>query len=164
MHIHIEKISNNHQIEIIEELACEIWNEHFTPIIGKAQVDYMLEKFQSKKSIAEQIENGYLYFLIRNNSQHIGYLGILPEDSHLFFSKLYITSSERGKGYGKKTIEFIETLAIEKELRKILLTVNRNNSDTIETYKKLGFIVQRSIVKDIGNNFIMDDYEMVKDI
>ncbi len=162
MQIHIEKISDNHQIEIIEALACEIWNEHFTPIIGKAQVDYMLEKFQSKKSIAEQIENGYLYFLIRNNNQHIGYLGILPEDAHLFLSKLYITSSERGKGYGRKAIEFLEALAIEKELKKILLTVNRNNSDTIETYRKLGFVVQRSIVKDIGNNFVMDDYEMVK--
>ncbi|MBE9560420.1 MAG: GNAT family N-acetyltransferase [Proteobacteria bacterium] len=162
--MHIEKISNNHQIEIIEALACEIWNEHFTPIIGKAQVDYMLEKFQSKKSIAKQIENGHLYFLIRKNSRHIGYLGASPESSHLFLSKLYITSAERGKGYGRKAIKFLEDLAIEKELRKILLTVNRNNSDTIETYKKLGFVVQRSIVKDIGSNFVMDDYEMVKDI
>jgi len=164
MPIHIEKISNNHQIEIIEELAREIWNEHFTPIIGKSQIDYMLEKFQSKKSIAEQIEKGYLYFLIRKNSRHIGYFGVFPEDDHLFLSKLYITSSERGKGYGRKTIEFIEALTIEKKLRKMLLTVNRNNSDTIETYKKLSFVVQRSIVKDIGNNFVMDDYEMVKDI
>jgi len=51
----IEKVSDEIQIVTIECLAYEIWNEYFTPIIGKAQVDYMLEKFQSKKVITEQI-------------------------------------------------------------------------------------------------------------
>ena len=160
----IERVSDNNQIEIIEELAYEIWNEHFIPIIGKAQVDYMLEKFQSKKAITEQIENGFLYFLIKNDKNHIGYIGVLPEENHLFLSKLYISSAERGKGYGRKAIEFLEKLAIEKDVRKILLTVNKNNSGTVEMYKKLGFVNIGSIVKDIGNNFVMDDYEMLKNI
>jgi len=160
----IERVSDNNQIEIIEELAYEIWNEHFIPIIGKAQVDYMLEKFQSKKAITEQIENGFLYFLIKNDKNHIGYIGVLPEENNLFLSKLYISSAERGKGYGRKAIEFLENLAIEKDVRKILLTVNRNNLGTVEMYKKLGFVNLGSIVKDIGNNFVMDDYEMMKNI
>ena len=160
----IERVSDNNQIEIIEELAYEIWNEHFIPIIGKAQVDYMLEKFQSKKAIAEQIENRFLYFLIKNDKDHIGYIGVLPEENHLFLSKLYISSAERGKGYGRKAIEFLEKLAREKDVRKILLTVNRNNSGTVEMYKKLGFVNLGSIVKDIGNNFVMDDYEMMKNV
>ena len=160
----IEKVSGNNQIETIERLACEIWNEHFTPIIGKSQVGYMLEKFQSKKAITEQIENGFLYFLIKNSNQHIGYIGVLPEESQLFLSKLYIITSERGKGYGRKAIEYLETLAIEKDVKKISLTVNRNNSGTVEMYKKLGFVNLGSSVKDIGNGFVMDDYEMVKKI
>ena len=160
----IEKVTDNNQIEIIAGLAYEIWNEHFTPIIGKAQVDYMLEKFQSKKAITEQIKNGFLYFLIKNNRDHIGYLGVLPKEKQLFLSKLYITSAERGKGHGRKTIEFLEKLAIEKDLSKISLTVNKNNSATIKTYKKLGFENGGSIVQDIGKNFVMDDYIMEKDV
>jgi ribosomal protein S18 acetylase RimI-like enzyme len=160
----IEIVSGENQIETIERLACKIWNEHFTPIIGKAQVDYMLEKFQSKKVITEQIENGFLYFLIKNNIEPIGYIGVLPKENQLFLSKLYIASSERGKGHGRKAIEFLENLAIEKGLNKISLTVNRNNSATIKTYKKLGFEIRSSIVQDIGNNFVMDDYKMEKDI
>ena len=160
----IEIVSGENQIETIVGLAYKIWNEHFIPIIGKAQVDYMLDKFQSKKVITEQIEKGYLYFLIKNSKAYIGYIGVLPQESQLFLSKLYITSAERGKGHGRKAIEFLEKLAIEKGLSKISLTVNRNNSATIKMYKKLGFENRGSIVQDIGNNFVMDDYKMEKDV
>ncbi len=160
----IEIVSGENQIETIEGLACKIWNEYFTSIIGKAQVDYMLEKFQSKKVITEQIENGFLYFIIKNNNEPIGYIGVLPKENQLFLSKIYITSAERGKGHGRKAIEFLVNLAIEEGLNKISLTVNRNNSATIKTYKKLGFEIRGSIVQDIGNNFVMDDYKMEKDI
>ncbi|MGI9570005.1 MAG: GNAT family N-acetyltransferase [Desulfobulbia bacterium] len=160
----IEKVSDENQIVTIECLAYEIWNEYFTPIIGKAQVDYMLEKFQSKKAITEQIENGFLYFLIKNNIDAIGYIGVIPEEKQLFLSKLYITLAERGKGHGRKAIEFLEELAIEKSVDKISLTVNRNNSATINMYEKLGFENRGSTVKDIGNDFVMDDYKMEKKI
>ncbi len=160
----IEIVSDENQIVIIEGLACEIWNEYFTAIIGKAQVDYMLEKFQSKKVITEQIENGFLYFLIKNNNDPVGYIGVIPEDKQLFLSKLYITLAERGKGHGRKAIEFLEELAIEKNLSKISLTVNRNNSATINMYKKLGFENRGTTVQDIGNDFVMDDYKMEKKI
>ena len=158
----IETVSNENQIVIIENLAREIWNEYFTPIIGKAQVDYMLEKFQSKKAITEQLENGYLYFLIINNNDPVGYIGVLLEEKKLFLSKFYITLAERGEGHGRKAIEFLEQLAIEKNLNKISLTVNRNNSATINIYKKLGFDNLGNAVKDIGNGFLMDDYIMEK--
>lgn len=158
----IEKVSDQSQIVTIECLACEIWNEYFTSIIGKAQVDYMLEKFQSKKVITEQIENGFLYFLIKKNNDAIGYIGVIPEEKQLFLSKLYITLAERGKGHGRKAIEFLEELAIEKNVTKISLTVNRNNSATINMYTKLGFENRGSAVKDIGNDFVMDDYKMEK--
>ena len=160
----IEKVSDDNQIKIIEGLAYEIWNEHFTPIIGKAQVDFMLEKFQSKNAISEQIENGFLYFLINNNNAPIGYTGVLPEDEQLFLSKLYITSDERGSGYGRKAIDFLEELAINRGITKISLTVNRHNSDTIKIYKKLGFKHCGTILQDIGNGFVMDDYKMEKNI
>jgi len=159
----IEKVSSENQIVIIENLAHEIWNEHFIPIIGKAQVDYMLEKFQSKKVITKQIENGFLYYLIKNNNEAIGYIGVISEDRQLFLSKLYIVLAERGKGYGRKAIEFLEELAIEKNVNKISLTVNRNNLATINMYKKLGFENRGSMVKDIGSGFVMDDYKMEKE-
>jgi len=160
--IFIEKVINDNQVEIIASLAYEIWNEHFTAIIGKAQVDYMLEKFQSKKTIAEQITQGYLYFLIKSDDDYIGYMGVHPEKEQLFLSKLYIKASERRQGHGQKALKYLEQLALDKKLNKITLTVNKNNFNTIKTYENFGFTKVDSIIQDIGNDFVMDDYKMEK--
>lgn len=158
----IEAVTDNSQIESVEALADEIWHEHFTTIIGKEQVDYMLEKFQSKHAIAEQITDGFQYFVICSNNKYVGYVAVQLKGSQLFLSKFYMLSAERGKGLGRRAMAFVEKLAIEKKASKISLTVNRYNSAAIEVYKKLGFVIEESIVQDIGEGFVMDDYRMVK--
>ena len=158
----IETLSNTSQIEIVAKLACEIWNQHFTPIIGKAQVDFMLEKFQSQKAISEQIENGYSYYLLRADGDYIGYMGLCLKEDELFLSKLYVRASQRGKGYGRKAVEFLEELAKQKALSKITLTVYKNNTDSVKAYESFGFKNLGSFVQDISNGFIMDDYKMEK--
>ena len=53
------------EINDIAILANEIWHQHFIPIIGEAQVEYMVAKFQSYPAITGQIQNdGYEYFQI----------------------------------------------------------------------------------------------------
>ena len=47
--------------EIVADLAKEIWTEHYTPIIGWQQVEYMLEKFQSATEIENQIKEKSLW-------------------------------------------------------------------------------------------------------
>ncbi len=42
------------EIHEIAALADEIWHQHFTPIIGEAQVNYMVDKFQSGSQITDQ--------------------------------------------------------------------------------------------------------------
>ncbi len=159
-----EEVITESQIVVVETLAKEIWTEHYTPIIGKDQVEYMLEKFQSREAIAEQIRSGYQYFIIREDDKSIGYLSIISKVSVLFLSKIYIKSDERGKGFARKAIQFVENLAKENELKKITLTVNKNNINSIKAYEKIGFKNLGSIVQDIGGGFIMDDYEMSKDL
>lgn len=161
----IIKVITKKQILIIENLAIEIWREYYIPIIGKEQVDYMLGKFQSENTIYDQINNeGYIYYLIYEDRNYIGYFGIQVKEKELFLSKIYIKSAERGKGYGKKVIRFLEQLTRGKALNVISLTVNKNNSNAIKAYEKLGFKNMGSILKDIGHGFIMDDYKMEKKV
>ncbi|WP_194767694.1 GNAT family N-acetyltransferase [Tamlana sp. I1] len=146
----------------IERLAAVIWREHYIPIVGKPQVDYMLEKFQSANAVENQIADGFDYFIIFYEETAIGYLAIKPEENALFLSKIYVLSDFRGKKIGKKAIVFVEEKANEFQLNKIRLTVNINNTSAINAYEKLGFKNNGALVADIGKGFIMDDFEMVR--
>lgn len=152
------------EVENLANLATEIWREHFTPIIGSAQVTYMLDKFQSFEAINEQLKQGYHYYFFKLNSLNIGYMGIHPETEALFLSKLYIKKEYRGNGYSRQAIDFLQDFCKQNKLTEIVLTVNRHNLSTIAVYEKLGFQKIREQKSAIGNGFFMDDYIMKKTI
>ena len=146
----------------IEALADVIWRDHYIPMVGKAQIDYMLHNFQSASAIEKQIATGLDYYLLIYNQVPIGYVAIKKEAEALFLSKIYVLKDYRGKNIGKETISFVEEKAKIYQLSAIRLTVNINNESAIAFYKKAGFIISRPLVADIGNGFVMDDYEMLK--
>ena len=160
----ITEVKDIHQIETVASLAEEIWNQHFIPIIGKQQVDYMVEKFQSVQAIKAQLNDGYQYYLFDNAKGYFGYTAVLPRGNELFLSKLYIKKSKRGKGYGRQSLAFIESLAVMLDKSLVSLTVNRNNISTIKVYEKMGYKISGEVVKDIGNGFVMDDFTMYKPV
>lgn len=160
----ITEVKDIDQIEVVAGLAEEIWNQHFTPIIGKQQVDYMVEKFQSVPAIKAQLNDGYQYYLLDNAKGYFGYTAVQPRGRELFLSKLYIKKSKRGKGYGRQALAFIESLAAMLDKSLVSLTVNRNNISTIKVYEKMGYKISGEIVKDIGKGFVMDDFTMFKPV
>ena len=146
----------------IADLATTIWHEHYTPIIGKAQVQYMLDKYQSVTAIQQQVANGGKYFIINHQDMAVGYLAYMKQDNSLFLSKLYILKTSRNKGFGKQAMAFICSNAIAMGLNKISLTVNKYNTATISAYEKMGFDNIGEIITDVGNGFVMDDYQLEK--
>ena len=84
--------------------AEEVWREYYTPLLGDAQVSYMVENFQSAKAITKQIEEGYTYYLLKDGTEVVGYVGICPKDEYLFLSKLYVRKEARGKGFASKAL------------------------------------------------------------
>lgn len=148
-------------IDEVVTVARKIWTEHYTRIIGIEQVEYMLDKFNSKQVITKQIaHDNYQYYLIKNDSVTVGYIGLQLQANELFLSKIYLLSTERGLGLGKRSMAFIKRLAVENKLSKITLTVNKNNLDTIAAYYKLGFVKMGEVCADIGEGFVMDDLLM----
>lgn len=157
-------VSTLEQIELVKSLGDQIWTEHYSPIIGKDQVDYMLEKFQSVQAITKQIDDGYSYYLLVNKEDNIGYFSVQPRKNKLFLSKIYILKHERGKGYFTQVLKFIENLTTQLSLNEIELTVNKYNEDSISIYKSKGFNIIKSAVFDIGCGFVMDDYVLTKSV
>lgn len=164
MNTDIKKVNTSHEIGIVSELAKTIWTQHFAPIIGDAQVDYMLKRFQSRESIRAQMLYGYEYYLVTQEDESIAYFGLVPnvEDNKMMISKIYAKLDARGKGHGKRILRFTEKRSLSMNIQTVWLTVNRYNKETIDWYLRRGFIVTNEIKIDIGGGFFMDDYIMEK--
>lgn len=154
-------VTTNEQLLQVQAIAETVWNEHYGSLLSQDQINYMLNKFQSTKAIKSSIiKDNYKYYLLSYNNNYCGYIGIKEEEDKLFLSKLYLLKEYRHKGLAKKAFTFLKCLSTNKNLGSIYLTVNKHNYSSIEAYKSIGFKIIDSVVSDIGNNYVMDDYIM----
>ena len=161
--IRIKTAKRKNDAERISILANEIWKEYFTPIIGKDQVKYMLDKFQSPKRIYEDITiEGYTYYVVYYSKKLIGYFAVRADkdDEGVFISKFYLKKDFRGNGVGRLMMNEVLEYAKEIGKKSICLNVFKDNTDAINIYKKMGFVIAGKIKTDIGQGFFMDDVKM----
>lgn len=160
-----EKVSTPAAIAAVADLAREIWYEHYVPIIGRAQVDYMVPRFQSETAIARQIETGMEYHLLQSGGQSIGYFAFAVQPLHagMFLSKLYVLKARRGGGAARAALDYMESECRKRAIGLLWLTVNRNNP-AIAAYERLGFHMTGPVTTDIGGGYVMDDFRMEKNL
>lgn len=146
--------------EIIARMAETCWRYHYIPIIGQAQVDYMLAKFQSPESIREQIAAGRKYeIILDSDDEKLGYLAYDLSESQLFLSKLYILPHAQRRGLGRWALAELCQRYSDLDIH---LTVNKQNHGAIAFYTQNGFVNDGPLVTDIGNGYVMDDWKMMK--
>lgn len=146
-------------VERVVKLAVPIWREHYTPLIGKAQVKYMIDKYQSVPAVSKQVfEEGYEYRILTVDGVDAGYMGSHREadTNRMFLSKFYIDRRFRGRGLAKVMLR--DLIERSEGLRAIYLTCNKHNDDSVAMYLHSGFEIVDSVVTDIGEGFVMDDY------
>ena len=163
-----EAVAGTKDSAVVSKLAEEIWVEHYSGIISRKQVDYMLAKFQSEEAIEKQLgDGGYRYFVAysmgKDGEEPVAYASFtLCPNNQLFLSKIYVKKEMRSLGIAGNLIDrAIQCYEIKKNF-SIYLTVNKNNIVSIAAYKKLGFEITDNIMAEIGEGFIMDDYKMTK--
>jgi GNAT superfamily N-acetyltransferase len=145
----------------LETLINEIWPEVFVPIIGEAQVAYMLEHYQSPAVIREQMAAGTHYFLVRVDDVSCGYLAWEEQGDALFLSKIYLRREMRGKGVAGWMLARCEQEARERGLRRMTLHVNRYNETALQVYLHKGFVINAEVDEPLGE-FWLTDYHMEK--
>ena len=154
-------------ISVIQDISREIWYLHYPGIITREQIEYMLDMMYSsdvieKEMTAEEVH----YALVKDHEKIIGYLAFGPvgEKDEAKLHKCYLHPDYQGKGIGQEMLGYACGQAKEKGFARILLAVNRKNEKAIKAYTKFGFVMDRPVVSDIGNGFVMDDFIMVKDL
>lgn len=159
------EVKTEAQFVTLAALADNVYHEYYSSLLSAEQIDYMVEKFLSFSVLHNQAENeNYRFYLVQEDGVFAGFTAVQPQGDKLFLSKLYITKEFRGKGYGRRTLDFVMSEAKRENLKSVYLTVNRGNASSIAVYEKYGFKKIREQDADIGNGFVMDDYVMEKTI
>ena len=146
------------EIPIVQQLAREIWEEHYLKILSQEQIDYMLDLFYSEEKINSELEEGIVWELLWDGENPIGYLVCKIETEKIYISKIYLKAETRGKGLGKLLLNRAKELAKQHQKKSIYLNVNKYNVDSIAFYERNGFTKVDEGVFDIGNGYVMDDY------
>lgn len=148
----------------ISQLASIIWPPAFKEILTAEQSKFMLEWMYNLNTLENQIDNGHLFFLMKDNQQNIGFVGLqpdFPEKGKLRIHKIYLSPECQGKKYGAWMMNQVEEQAQNMSLNYLHLNVNRQNKAT-DFYKKGGFEILYSEDIEIGNGYFMNDFVMQK--
>lgn len=155
------KKASKSDISVIFDLAVKIWRKHYPSIITNVQIEYMLEKMYSKESLAQQMDDGDVFWLAFEHEIPIGYLSYNSlGNGDYFLNKFYVDVDRHRKGIGKQLFDYV--FSHLTDARAIRLTVNRKNHTAINYYFKNGFIIEEVKDFDIGDGFEMNDFVMLK--
>lgn len=151
-------------IEALCAFAREVWHHHYPPIIGTAQTEYMLAQRYRPDLVRDELARGIWWDTLCDDGALVAFASSFPDDSNtaIKLDKLYVHPAHQRLGYGAALLEHTCERASRLGYSRVFLAVNKRNLNAINAYRKHGFAVAESVVKDIGAGFVMDDYVMEK--
>ena len=161
------KAAELNNLEIIRQLALEIWPSAYGDILSESQLAYMLDKIYSLSSLNQQFSKlKHQFIIVYENEVPIAFSSFSAhENNQLIFhlNKIYVLPNQQGKNIGKQMLNYVFNKIKKFGGNSIQLNVNRNNK-AIDFYKKQGFQIIGQEDIDIGEGFFMNDYVMEKKI
>ena len=150
-------------IPLIQELTNIIWPLTYYPIIGEAQVAYMLGLFYTHDALIQQMQNGHQFILAFYDKTPVAFASYSLIGPNIYkLQKLYILPNQQGKGIGQQMVNHICAAIKELHATHLRLNVNIHNTGAIAFYKKVGFYQFREEDIDIGGGYYMNDYVLEK--
>jgi ribosomal protein S18 acetylase RimI-like enzyme len=152
--------------EVVYSLAQQVWPQTYSKILSEEQVNYMFAMMYSQKAFNEQLTiKGHQYLLAKKDGQYLGFasyeLNYKPGIAKLH--KIYVLPHLQVKGTGRTLLSAVEDIAEKNGNTSLTLNVNRYNN-AIHFYTKLGYNVVGQEDIDIGNNYLMEDFIMQKEL
>ncbi|MBX7052811.1 MAG: GNAT family N-acetyltransferase [Flavobacteriales bacterium] len=150
----------------IQKVVKEVWPIAYAQVISSGQIDYMLNMMYDDASLRRQmLEEKCEFILSRRGNLVTGFASYSEVVPHQFkLHKLYVLTSEQGKGTGKKLLHEVCSRSRQSGGISLELQVNKKNHPAIAFYQKNDFYIDREEVFDIGHGYVMDDYIMKKSL
>lgn len=154
----------HNDISRIQSIAHITWPETFREILTPQQIEYMLNWMYSYDALSKAIgDPNQSFWLFTEDGNTFGFAGI----EHRYegrnatkLHKIYVLPEAQGKKVGQRLMERVKEEARKAGSGELLLNVNRYNK-AAGFYERLGFQIVGEEDIDIGNGYLMEDYQMV---
>ena len=160
------KLTTAEELQIIRDIAADIWPETFKNILSAGQIKYMMQMMYAPEVMADELNRGYHFETVCIDGTPIGYISYsaysIPGTAKLH--KVYLLSRYHHQGIGSQMLARAESAARELGFTCLRLNVNKHNSQAIKAYLRNGFKQTEAVKIDIGGGFFMDDFVMEKSL
>lgn len=149
-------------LETIHRLAHAIWPAAYLEILGRQQLDYMLEKIYSLHSLEHQLTTlKHRFIILTEDNIPAGFASYSEHTDEPVYhlNKIYVLPSLQGKHLGKQLLTYIISQIKKSGATSLQLNVNRHNK-ALHFYEKQGFKIISIEDIDIGSGYFMNDYVM----
>jgi ribosomal protein S18 acetylase RimI-like enzyme len=154
------------ELEAVQSLATQIWRVAYANLLSAAQIDYMLPRMYAPDVIRAELVRGIVWEWIEWEAAHVGYLAWehQPSARRVHLHKLYLVPRLHGRGLGQAALQRVISHARSLGADGVTLHVNRHNETALKAYSRAGFRVFGEICTDIGSGFVMDDFQLQREL
>ena len=150
-------------LQIVRDIAAEVWPETFAPILPPEQIPYMMDMMYAPEVMERELREGYHFAALLVDGEPSGYVSWSPYHGDTAkLHKAYLLTKCHGKGFGRMMLDYASDACRAAGFRRLRLNVNKHNERAIAVYLKNGFETVESVKNDIGGGFFMDDFVMEK--
>lgn len=96
----------------------------------------------SEKTLTEAMENGTVFFVAKNGSKTVGYVGMSCVLDEGYITNVAVTEGMRKKGVGTALLNRVFSHCRDNEMSFVSLEVRDSNQNAISLYEKLDFKVE----------------------
>ncbi len=155
------------------KLAERIWLPTFAPLFTESELQALYKGMYNDELLTNWMaqEGCTLYFICRKGEDShqaperlLGYMATEIKSDHLKLDKIYVDPGLQGKGIGQWCMARVVEMALQHELLKVSLRVNRGNRQAISFYLKWGFEIEAEINFPAPNGYVYEDYIMTFNI
>ena len=152
------RAATSDDVPLIPALAERIWWECYPGILSDEQIRYMLARMYAPERIHSEILDGVSWEILEVEDRPVGYAACEIRGTVAHLHKLYLGRAFQGRGLGRRLLERVQALAVERKADRMELRVNRSNVRALRFYRNAGFALLRDDCHPIGNGFVMDDH------
>ena len=135
-------------LDKLQSISYETYDETFRAMNSQETIDkYLQESFNKKKLFSELSNKDCKFYFLYSENELAGYLKVndtlaqtdINDANSIELERIYIKKEYKGKGLGKKLINFVLQLAQEMKKDYVWLGVWEKNVDAISFYTKMEF-------------------------